>query len=282
MQEASIVCKNCGNQFNGKFCNNCGEKVYTEHDKTFGHFLGETFHFITHWDNKLIKSWWLVMSKPGFVSSQIAYGVRKPYYKPANLFIIGVILYLLFPFFTGLNMPMKYHMTGFFYGELADHMIFYKMAARHLTLDQLAEKFDHRSPAFAKVLLLIIIPLSAFALQLLFRKKKRYFFDHITLASELNTFYLFFTFFGIPLLFIIAYLVARLMGLDIKNYLNDDISIPLHLVVVGTYAVIAFRRFYNEKTFRAIMKTTLFLGAHYIIVYALYRFILFCLVMLTI
>lgn len=282
MQEATIVCKNCGNQFNGKFCNNCGEKVYTEHDKTFGHFLGETFHFVTHWDSKLIRSWWLVMSKPGFVSSQIAHGVRKRYYAPANLFIIGVILYLLFPFFQGLNMPMKWHMSEL-YGELADHMISQKMAARHWTIDQVAEKFDHRSPAFAKILLLLIIPLSAFTLQLLFRRKRRYFFDHITLASELNTFYLFFTFFGIPLLFVIAYFAARIFtGQNIRYYLGDNISIPVHLTVFGIYIVIAFKRFYNEKTFRAILKTTLFLGAHWIIVYTLYRCILFCLVMLTI
>lgn len=279
MQEATIVCKNCGNQFNGKFCNNCGEKVYTEHDKTFSHFLGDTFHFITHWDNKLIKSWWLVMSRPGFVSSQIADGIRKPYYKPANLFIIGVILYLLFPFFQGLNMPMKYHLSEL-YGEIADHIVYQKMQLRHWTIDQVAEKFDHKSPAFAKILLLIIIPLSAFTLQALFRKKQRYFFDHITLASELNTFYLFFTFFGIPLLFVIAYFTARLLGIEIRSYLDDRISIPLHLSVFGIYIVIAFRRFYKENTMPAILKTALFLGAHWLIVYTLYRFILFCLVML--
>jgi hypothetical protein len=55
MQDA-IICKNCGNQFLGKYCNECGEKVYTEHDKTFSHFLGETFHFITHWDSKILKA----------------------------------------------------------------------------------------------------------------------------------------------------------------------------------------------------------------------------------
>lgn len=281
MQEA-IICKNCGNQFNGRFCNNCGEKVYTEHDKTFGHFLHETFHFLTHWDSKILRSWWLVMTRPGFVSSQISYGARKPYYAPSNLFIIGVILYLLFPVLQGLNMPMKYHLSEM-YGELADHMVSAKMAAKNLTLDQVAEKFDHKSPAFAKILMLLIIPLSAYPLQLLFPKKGRYFFDHITLASELNTFYLFFTFFIMPLLFMVTIISYKLIaGGTGRIVLSDDISIPVHLTVFGTYIFFALRRFYKAPIFSAMLKSALFLAAHWLIVYTIYRLILFCAVLLFI
>jgi hypothetical protein len=44
MQEINIInCKNCGNSFAGKFCNNCGEKVYTDHDKSFAHILKRYF-----------------------------------------------------------------------------------------------------------------------------------------------------------------------------------------------------------------------------------------------
>src|SRR5690348_17578368 len=28
------TCKNCGNRFSGKFCNQCGEKVYTDRKST--------------------------------------------------------------------------------------------------------------------------------------------------------------------------------------------------------------------------------------------------------
>ncbi len=275
-----IICKSCGNQFHGKFCNECGEKVYTDHDKTFGHFLEESFHFLTHFDNKLFKSWWLVMSRPGFVSTQISNGVRRPYYKPANLFIIGVILYLLFPLFEGLNMPMKYHLHGTIYRFLSQPMVEYKMAARHLTLNQLAEKYDHNSPKFAKVLLLIIIPLSAFSLQLLFIRRRRLFFDHITLASELNTFYLFFTFFGIPILFFCTFIVALSTFHQFILAFNDDIAIPIHLAGFGVYCAIAFKRFYNVTWRHAILKSALFLGAHWVVAYTLYKFILFSLVLL--
>lgn len=277
--QAETICKNCGNQFTGNYCNVCGEKVYTEHDKTIGHFLEEGFHFITHFDSKLLKTWWLVMTRPGFVSKEISEGRRKPYYKPLNLFIIGVILYLLFPFFQGLNIPMKYHRAEM-YGEVAERMIDNKMEKKKLTMDQLAAKFDEKSPKFAKLLMLVIIPLSALVIQLLFLRKGRYFFDHITLAAELNTFYLYFTFFVMPILFILIFLAVKLFTAAKNFYVGDNISMPLYMTVLGIYSVVAFTRFYNEKKAWAIIKCALFLLAHWLIVYTIYRFILFCLVLM--
>lgn len=39
IHRAYLTCKNRGNQFTGNFCNRCGEKVYTDHDKSVSHFL---------------------------------------------------------------------------------------------------------------------------------------------------------------------------------------------------------------------------------------------------
>ena len=279
--QAAITCKNCGNQFKGNYCNHCGEKLYSDHDKTFSHFAGEAVHFITHFDNKIIRSWWLVMTKPGFVSTQIADGIRKPYYKPLNLFIIGVILYLIFPVFQGLNMPMRSHRTEI-YRVPVEAMIKKKLESKKVTIQELYTKFDSKSPKFAKILLLIIIPMTALVFQILFRKQHRFYFDHLTLAAEVNTFYLYFTFLIMPLLFILAYLIALAFGADIRNYLDDTISIPLHMSLLLLYSTIAFIRFYGAKKWRAVLKSALFLVAHWLIVYVIYKFILFCLVFLFI
>ena len=279
--QAAITCKNCNNQFTGKYCNQCGEKVYTEHDKTFRHFIEEAFHFLTHFDNKLFRTWWLIMTKPATVSTNIASGIRSRYYKPVNLFIIGVILYLLFPYFQGLNMPMKNHFNEP-HRVVAVSLVKTKMKSHDLKLEQVAQKFDEKSPKVAKILLLIIIPLGGLVLQLLFWKKRRYYFDHITLASELSTFYLYFNFMLVPLVFITISLVLRLLGGSGYFDAGDEVTMPLYLVVFGSYCTFAFRRFYNEKTGWAILKSLLFLIGHGFIVYMLYRVILFCVVMLFI
>ena len=50
MQHPTITCKNCGNHFHGRFCNECGEKVYSLKDKSVKNIFEEIFHFLTHFN----------------------------------------------------------------------------------------------------------------------------------------------------------------------------------------------------------------------------------------
>src|SRR5687768_6645997 len=117
MQPATISCKNCGNHFSGKFCNNCGEKVITGHDKSVLHLVDEGFHFLTHFEGKFFTTLRTMFSKPGLLSLDYCNGIRKRYYKPVSFFLLLVILYLLFPMFQGLNMTLSSHMTQSAYTE---------------------------------------------------------------------------------------------------------------------------------------------------------------------
>src|SRR6476469_3259094 len=88
MQSTTVTCKNCGNHFEGEYCNICGEKIYHEHDKRFAHFIEEAFHFTTHFDSKIFRSFWLIFSKPGFLAQEFALGRRKKYFSPVSLFMV--------------------------------------------------------------------------------------------------------------------------------------------------------------------------------------------------
>ncbi|MBC7827098.1 MAG: DUF3667 domain-containing protein [Chitinophagaceae bacterium] len=275
-----INCKNCSNQFVGNYCNLCGEKVFHERDKSVAHFFDESFHFLTHFDNKFFRSIWVVFTRPAKISTDIVQGIRKKYFKPLNLFLIGVILYLLFPFFQGLNLPLASHLKEG-YAPYTRYLVKYKMSSRQLNADEIAFKFNSKSPKFAKVLLLVIIPLSGLALAALFFRNKNYYFDHITLAAELNTVYLYFTFFIMPLAFMIIFFIVRfLTRTDID--LKDNISLPLYSLVFGSYCYMSFIRFYNERKLPALIKSILFLALHMLIVYFLYRIILLSVVFLFI
>ena len=276
-----ITCKNCGTAFIGNFCNDCGEKVFHAHDKSMAHFFEESFHFITHLDNKFFRSLWLVFTRPAHISNDIIQGIRKKHFKPINLFLIGVILYLIFPFFQGLNMPLKSHMNEG-YKPYTSYLVKKKMHNNHLTLEQVASKYDEKSPKIAKILLLIVIPLSGLVLALLFFKKKAYYFDHLTLAAELNTFNLYFTFFIMPLLLTIFLFIARLISQDIPFSIGDNITMPLYLLVFGIYCILAFVHFYKVKKVTAVWKSVLFLLLHMFILYFVYRIILLSVVFLFI
>ena len=76
--------------------------------------------------------------------------------------------------------------------------------------------------------------------------------------------------------------IAWLFGSTGYMDIGDNITLPLYLAVFGTYCAFAFHRFYDAKPLWAILKSVLFLIGHGIIVYILYRIILFCLVLLFI
>ena len=110
------TCKACHNRFTGKYCNVCGEKAFDEHDKSMAHVAEEVFHFVSHLDGTLINTLRAIFTKPGQLSLDYCNGIRKKYFKPVSFFLLLVVVYLLFPVFRGLNMPLEGHFKQNFYG----------------------------------------------------------------------------------------------------------------------------------------------------------------------
>lgn len=280
MNTNSITCKSCSNVFTGKFCNNCGEKLYNDHDKSLKHLFDDVFHFFTHFDNKFLKTVKLVLFKPGYLSSQYCEGIRKPYFKPVSLFIICVILYLLFPFFSGLNMQFgTYHSSNYTYAPFVQPAIQQKLQNNAISIDQLATRYNQASPKFAKVMILLYLPLSALALSILFSRRKKYYFDHFILSTELNSFYILIGFLVVP---IFAYAMISVWPASERFFKDGSVFFKM---VLGLYLVVfavALRRFYKERWIWIVIKAIIFLLLFMFVIRFLYNLLLFYLVMLFI
>jgi hypothetical protein len=273
-------CKNCHNNFKGNYCNYCGEKVYSERDKKISHLFEEAFHFSTHFDNRFFRSLKKVFSKPGFLSREFCEGKRKKYYSPFSLFLVAVFLYLLFPWMQGLNISFANHLNnnralGLNFQET---WAVAKAGTEGISVEQLAAKFDHLSPKIAKVLLIVIVPLCGLAFGLIFRKKKRFFYDHFILSSEFNAFYILYIFFCLPLLFRLLSIVV-----PVGRVGDDNIYfILLQVFILWVVAAGAIRRFYSTSLKVAIPTAFVYLFLHSVVVFFLYRAMLFAVVMLLI
>lgn len=272
---STITCKNCDTVFTGNYCNNCGEKVYHDHDKSVPHFFEDALHFITHFEGTFFTTLKTIFTRPGQLSLDYCSGRRKKYFKPLSFFLLLVVLYLLFPLLSGLNMRMQYYPGPF--GSFAAHWIEAKMVSRHLTEEQLSEVFAHKSEKWSKVLLLVIIPFSAGAQWLLHIRKRAYFFDHLVLSTEINSFFLVMVFF---IWATVLWLLSHVLSKETVN--NELLSIGGGYFFLVLFIAAAFRRFYNESWRIAFLKTLLFLTLHVGIVYFGYKFLLFVAVMLTI
>jgi hypothetical protein len=280
MESTLTVCKNCGREFSGNYCNNCGEKIYRDHDKKISHVLDEAFHFITHLDGKFLKTFKLYFSKPGLVSKEYCEGRRKKYFKPVSLFLIGVVIYLLFPMLQGLNISFTNHLNnnGFLGIHYTKQLAAQKMKSRNMPEAELRNKFDHTSPKVAKVLMLALLPLTAGVLALIFLGRRRYFFDHFILATELNTIFLFLFFLILPVLFVSIGAVFRIT----VDY--GDGSLVFNIVQGVLFLAIlfaAFKRFYGISWSRSLLGIVLFVIG-YVLVLLIYRQLVFLVVMLFI
>ena len=268
------ICKNCKRHFSGKFCNHCGEKWYTDHDRTFSHFVHEGIHFITHFEGTFFTTIKYLFTRPGKLSADYCYGIRKSLFKPLSLFLLLCIIYLLFPVFEGLNMRLYYHVNGSLYSSYAKREAMEVMRQHNWTDAQLTEAFHQQSTKVSKFLLLILLPLTALFFWSLTYKKRSYFFDQMVFATEINSVYLIWGFMLLPLLLTVFQLVYEVISGQRLLFTDTGIGIVMYALLL-LYVVLASRRFYEVKTWRAILIAGLFYIAHNIIVQFIYKFILF-------
>jgi Protein of unknown function (DUF3667) len=275
MNQPITTCKNCGNSFRGKFCNNCGEKQYSEKDKSIVAFFDEGFHFLTHFEGKFFTTLKTFFKTPGKVSIDYTDGVRKKYFKPLSFFLLLVILYLIFPFFEGLNMKMEYYKSQRFFGGYAETKIQQKLVETGLSMEALSEKFKSKSEKASKFLLISIVPFTALVFYLLTFRKRRFFFDHMIFSTEINSVYLLWGFLILPLLLGMIIMIAKWITGSNNIYANDGIISWLIYIPLVMYTARAGRRFYGFNWWQLLLFCIAFYVAHILIVYSLYKFLLF-------
>lgn len=89
-------CKNCGAVVDSKYCKECGQKAI-EHKQTIWHL---TMHFLSdilHYDGRFIRTLKLLLTKPGFLSSEYKNGARQKYVDPFKLYLfISAAAFIVF------------------------------------------------------------------------------------------------------------------------------------------------------------------------------------------
>lgn len=95
-----VDCLNCGTNFSGHYCPNCGQAI-KEYDKPFGfifyNFLGDFFAF----DTRFFKTLFALIARPGFLTKEYFAGRRVRYTPPFRIFVfVSFVLFLLLQIVT--------------------------------------------------------------------------------------------------------------------------------------------------------------------------------------
>ncbi len=268
-QKVNLTCISCGDQIDGNYCANCGEKRFNLHDLEIKHLAEESFEGFTHFDNKFFRSAKLLVTQPGLLSAYFWSGKRVPYMRPFALFFV---CNLLFFFVVGqsniFSLPLDsfYHYkpyTNFHLKEIIE-----KLAPNEQTYAIIATRFNEKMGVQSKTFLFFFIPF--LAIGGLTIKRKMYLSAHLVFSTHFLAF------------IILYYTVASQLISRVFYYLTDqnynstfDLTYSLFsLVVFMVYYAIAAKRFYSVSTAKAIFGAVLTPFIFLIILYA-YRFLLF-------
>lgn len=277
MDEPGVMhtCKSCGNRFSGQYCNLCGEKVLVERDRSFRAFLNNILIAITFADNRFVKTLWLVLSRPGFLSAEFVEGRRVKYIRPLQLFFILNLLYFLFPVLQLFNSSLRTQMYHLAHSSWVRTWVVKRVVEEGLSLEGYELMYNAKSTSLAKLLVVVYVILAAVPLTLIFLKKRdRYFTDHITLSVELACFNLFVNALFLSALLWLANRLFSVFRPEWSIYLNENV---LTVIFVCTNLYFVYRSaqtFYGLKGWRLPVFSVLVIVCLFLAL-EIYRLLLF-------
>jgi hypothetical protein len=248
------TCKSCGNKFHGLYCNQCGEKILEKTDRTFRSFIMSILAFA---DNKFLRTLWLVIRKPGFLSKEYADGKRVNYLRPWQLFFVLNLIYFLFPMLQLFNTSLRSQMYLRSHSALVRELVYSKVGHDSLRLEGYSLMYNEKTTSLAKLLVIVFVVVASLPMMVIYRKRNRYFTDHMTLSVELTIFNLAMNAVFLTLFLMLVNMLFHLTHLGWERYL-DDSTLTIIFVLTNSYFLFrAGRTFYNQKGPRLIVKVVL-------------------------
>jgi hypothetical protein len=268
------ICESCGHRFEGNFCNNCGEKVLMASDRTFQTFLSNFLLAVTVTDNKFLKTLWLIVRKPGTLSKEYVEGRRVNYFRPLQLFFILNLFYFLFPVLQLFNTSLYTQMHLQPHRRLARYLVYSKVGNDPLALEGYSLMYNDKSTSLAKLLIIVFVLVACVPMTIIYRKKNRYFTDHMALSVEFTAFNLAVNAIALSGVLMVTSKIFHLSHSGWEKYL-DDTTLTIIFVITNLYFLVsAGRTFYNQKGIMLVVKVVLGMLGLFVALEA-YRLVLF-------
>ena len=162
-----VTCKNCSNEFEGKFCNNCGQPAST-HPMDFHSLWHDIQHGLFHFDSGILYTAKVLFTRPGKAIHEYIDGKRVRYFKPISFVVILATIYgLLFHTFH-IEMDPIISTSG------------------SSEIQKIAAGINEWLIAHYAWASLLLLPLNAFSSFIAFKKQRFNFVEHLVLNAYLT------------------------------------------------------------------------------------------------
>src|SRR4051812_10739087 len=254
-----VKCPSCGTETPSLYCDNCGEKKISAHDFSLRHYMDEAFSAVTSLDSKVLQTVWLLVSRPGYLSSEYFRGSRVRYVKPLQLFLLFNVVYYfsltLLPattFTTPLDTQL--HMNNYYpaYAKArADHVL----QQKQMSYQDFEAKYNQEAGVLSKTLIFLLIPLFALLFYALFFRKRRFLVEHVVASTHFWAFNLLLLGVFLPSLTLLATGLLRALHIPPEHVTNDSVLSAVVQVSLAIYLFLMMRRFYTASRWYCAVAT---------------------------
>src|SRR6266480_2398832 len=276
--QSAFACPSCGTKALGRFCGHCGEKEVSDEDYSVRRYLAEIGAGITLLESKVLRSVWLVVSRPGYLSTEYLSGRRVRYMKPLQLFVfLNVVYYFSLTLFTATTfttpLATQLHMNNY-YPTYASRQAHHKLQEEQVSYETLEKKYNDRTSVLSKTLIFLLIPIFALLFYGLFFKKRKYFVEHVVVATHFWAFSLILLGVILPLVSVLLIRSSNALNLSAGYVTNDGVSSSTLQICFAAYLFAMLRESYvASRWYCAIIALTVAWSFFHIV--WLYRFFLF-------
>jgi len=207
------------------------------------------------------------------------------YAKPLSLFVsINVFYYFSIAFIgaSTFSTPLAVQLTmNDYYAPFAARSVEHRRQATSLGAAAFEARYDEKAAVLSRTLIFLFIPIFALLFHALFFTRRRYFVEHLVIATHLWSFILLLLAVVVPVIvFVIVWLhgaptpAAALMG-------NDLVISTFLQVCLAVYLAFMLRRVYRASNAYCMTVAALIAWSFFHIVW-LYRFLLFEITLYTV
>ncbi|NER19108.1 DUF3667 domain-containing protein [Spongiivirga citrea] len=234
-----MKCKNCGNSFDGKFCNLCGQHIRVE-KLTLPNFLEEISDSVFQVNRGLFYTIKSLAIRPGHAIREFLNGQRKYYFKPIAFILVLSTFYFLITKILGATTLLENAISGFRRGAEDKSDFLHNAVILEFSTEWFINNFAYSN--------LLLIPALSIASYMAFYGRKNNFLEHIVINSYIG---------GQQTIF---YSLFAIFDFVTKQ---NDLGVTLAFIISIVYRFWAFIQFYQTKnkiytSFRLMLTYILF------------------------
>lgn len=250
----------------GKYCHACGEKRLSAKDFRVSKYARTLVEHFSHFDSKLLRTLWLLVSKPGFLTAEFVAGRRSRYLKPLQVFLLTN---LAFFFLFGQNDVFAPKLKFIYHSQMRDWsgqsvrtMTDAYALREQISTETAIETIDAKSGNYTKGLLYLMVPVLALVCHALFFRQNPYFLCSLIFTTHW-------------LAFLLAFIMSVGAVVVVGLRLHGIPALTTFLALLLPYHFLATRHFFGQSAWATSLKALPFFAA-FVLIYLLYReFILF-------